>query len=801
MIMDLRETAKSYINAGINSLPAIVKPDEKRPLVQWTPYQYKMVRLDEVDSLFRNHYGICVVCGEISGGLEIIDFDMQGKCYEQWANQIKTVNPPLFESLVIERSQSGGLHVAYRCIGLGTRNETLAVIIETVPDDSPVARYGKTFKPKTVAGQWVIAMTGIETRCNGGICVIAPTPKYSVIQGDWTNLPTISRTERDFLIETARSFNQATLTNTAPTAPTNNLPRPHVEKRYCTEKKPWEDYHERGRENFKKLLEKHGWQFARNDKEGNERWMRPGSTRESATLFLESPVFYIHSTNCTLPANSYSLFYVFAHMEHGDDLKAATKELARLGYGEPLRTEPVELNNFLTGSPAPLQEDEPEESEHFYDDDLDDCPETFPEHLLAVPGFIGELSQFINETSYARQPVYSLAAAIAFQSLLCAHNIKDPTGIRTNPYILAVGRTSCGKNRGRVVIREIMKRLKDMPAISDWYDPTHYVANRIASAEAIGTWLSKNNGILMWLWDEVGRALDTPEHKRPANINAMITAMMILYTSAADEYDPNLRADVKNTKPAIEQPNFILYGTSTKEKMFEGFSVGNLEDGLLGRLLIFEGNDDWEDVEQEDVQPVTESIVEQAHWWFCQRANRINPATPDPKTVGVTNEAKAIFRQLQNVKTQVRKENNKIKDALWGRVVEQARQFALAYAASASHENPVVNEDAAKWACDVVVYLTKRKYNLAKKHVAGSEFDKNQKEVLRFIEEQQDGKCPCWLISAKFRKFKRWERTEILDNLLETNAIKKEEEKQEGKRKKQPVYVINRKSASTKKRK
>ena len=162
---------------------------------------------------------------------------------------------------------------------------------------------------------------------------------------------------------------------------------------------------------------------------------------------------------------------------------------------------------------------------------------------MNVPGFIGELSQFINETSTAEQPVFSLAASIAFQSLLCAHNIKDPTNIRTNPYILSVGHTSCGKNRGRVVIREIMKRLKDMPAIKDWYDPTNYVTNRIASAEGIGTWLGVNNGILMWLWDEIGKALETPEHKRSAIINAMITAMMILYTSAADEYDPNLRAD------------------------------------------------------------------------------------------------------------------------------------------------------------------------------------------------------------------------------------------------------------------
>ena len=276
--------------------------------------------------------------------------------------------------------------------------------------------------------------------------------------------------------------------------------------------------------------------------------------------------------------------------------------------------------------------------------------------------------------------------------------------------------------------------------------------------------------------------------------NPEIFPARAVYTSAADEYDPNLRADTKYTKPAIEQPNFILYGTSTKEKMFEGFSASNLEDGLLGRLLIFEGNDDWEDIEQEDVQPVTQSLIDKAHWWFCQRANRINPVTPAPKTVEVTDEAKALFRQLADTKKQIRKSKNLIKDALWGRVVEQARQLALAYAASANHENPLVDNHAAQWACDLIVYLTKRKYYLANRHIAGSEFDKNQKAVLRFIEEQPDGKCPFWKIGEKFRKFKKWERNEILDNLIETKAIRIEEGKIGGKQRKQLFYVINTKA-------
>ena len=774
----IKEVALQYIEAGLCAFPAI--RSQKRPMGKWKEYQNRFPTETEWEG-WKFADAICLVCGKISGNLLMIDFDQQGKALPDFKSKI---DPELYSRLVVEQSQSGGFHIIVR-------------------SEAPVP--GNTVLAKTPDGKVLI-----ETRGEKGIFLCAPTPGYALTQGDFQNIPVLRTVEIETLLTTAWSLDQQTTDSRqfeADTSGTTTLSvaDSHLQSAISngTGKTPMEDYNERGRDDFKRLLEKHGWRYT-GEEADNERWLRPGKNGhdkgKSASLHHTKPSFFIHSSNCTLPAGqAYSLFYVYAHMEHGSDQKSAARELVNLGYGDTLSIAPVELPEFIGGKFDNNQEDntdEPESPSCFEDDD---CHQKFPEHLLNVPGFIGELSQFINETSTAEQPVFALAASIAFQSLLCAHNIKDPTNIRTNPYILSVGRTASGKNRGRVVIREIMKRLKDMPAIEDWYDPTHYVANRIASAEAIGTYLGVNNGILMWLWDEIGRALDTPEHKRPTNINSMITAMMILYTSAADEYDPNLRAETKHTKPAIEQPNFILYGTSTKEKMFEGFSASNLEDGLLGRLLIFEGNDDWEDIEQEEVQPITQSLIDKAHWWFCQRANRINPVTPAPKTVEVTSEAKALFRQLAETKKQIRKSKNLIKDALWGRVVEQARQLALAYAASADHENPIVDNNAAQWACEMIVYLTQRKYYLANRHIAGSEFDKNQKAVLRFIEEQEDGKCPVWKIGEKFRKFKKWERHEILENLLETEAIKLKDEKQEGKRQKTPLYVINKKSTSTKK--
>ena len=184
------------------------------------------------------------------------------------------------------------------------------------------------------------------------------------------------------------------------------------------------------------------------------------------------------------------------------------------------------------------------------------------------------------------------------------------------------------------------------------------------------------------------------------------------------------------------------------------------------------------------------SIIETADWWLKKRSKNINQDIPQPIVVPVTDEAEAIFDQLYLVHDQIRSENNPIKDALWGRSIQQARQFALIYACSVNKENPVIDANAAQWAYELVTYLINRKIYIAKRHVADGDFDRRQKEVLRYI-EQCKGKCTQSILCRKFRNLKQRERAEILDNLLETNAIKKEERTLKGSQRKSAFYVLN----------
>ena len=161
--------------------------------------------------------------------------------------------------------------------------------------------------------------------------------------------------------------------------------------------------------------------------------------------------------------------------------------------------------------------------------------------------------------------------------------------------------------------------------------------------------------------------------------------------------------------------------------------------------------------------------------------------------IPVTAEAEEIFDYFFTIQEQNKKD--RIKDALWGRAAQQARQFALIYACSVNKEHPVIDTNAAKWAYELVTYLIKRKIYIAHSHVAESEFDKQQKEVLRYI-ESCGGQGSHNAFTRKFQRLEKRRRDDIIANLVDANVIKKVWQKKAGRRKETLFYVLIKKKKS-----
>lgn len=111
----LRAAALRYQACGLCVLPA--RADRKCPAVgRWGPYQKQLPTVQEVTAWFDGpQSGLCLVCGAVSGNLEMLDFDLGGEAFPAWCERVNQADAGLLDRLVIEQSPSGGWHVVYRC--------------------------------------------------------------------------------------------------------------------------------------------------------------------------------------------------------------------------------------------------------------------------------------------------------------------------------------------------------------------------------------------------------------------------------------------------------------------------------------------------------------------------------------------------------------------------------------------------------------------------------------------------------------------------------------------------------------
>jgi len=297
----LKEAAESYLKSGLAVLPA--SKAQKRPvLAGWSEYQTKLPSAGQVGLWFaQERDALCVVCGKVSGNLEVIDFDQHGELFPKWK---EAVPADLFAKLVVEQTQSGGYHAAYRCAEGINGNMKLAYGV----------REGKT-------------VTLIETRGEGGLILCAPGNGYTLIQGDYAQLPVLSNDERIMLLTAAWNLNEGNVS-----ASTEPVPPSADDSRF--EVRPGDDFNVRG--DIRKLLLKYGWSTLGVRPDGNEYWRRPGKESGEQSATLKDGIFYVFSSNAVPfeAGQGYSKFHVYTLLEHAGDFTSAASALCESGYGK-----------------------------------------------------------------------------------------------------------------------------------------------------------------------------------------------------------------------------------------------------------------------------------------------------------------------------------------------------------------------------------------------------------------------------------------------------------------------------------
>jgi hypothetical protein len=318
-----------YVRAGLSIIP--IKPDgSKSPAIkEWRSFQHRRPTEQEIYRWFDNDkgYGIAVLGGDVSGRLEIIDFDYHAaSVFPLWCEIVESLCEGLLLRVVIIKTPRG-FHIYYRC-GTIQGNQKLAQKLIEVPEGTDGARL--------IDGKWMKRETLVETRGAGGYALTVGCPPechpnwltYEARSGALTDIGTITAQERAVMHDAARTFNEYIK------ARSDNWTRATAKP---TEgNRSGDDYNSKG--DWFELLSRHGWKYVHSWK-GVTYWKRPGKNEpglSATTNYAGSNLLYVFSTNADPfdDRRGYSLFSAYTLLEHGNDFKAAAKALAAQGYGE-----------------------------------------------------------------------------------------------------------------------------------------------------------------------------------------------------------------------------------------------------------------------------------------------------------------------------------------------------------------------------------------------------------------------------------------------------------------------------------
>lgn len=325
------EGALKWWDSGM-SVVTVLADGTKRPMGSWKDFQEFRAQRRRVESWFKTtpEQGVGLICGEVSGGLEMLEIEARRMGSEYWdrieealaGQNVKDVWNELLNSGYVETTPSGGIHILYR---IGDQR---------VPGNTKIAT--------DVTGK----ITYAETRGEGGFVVVAPSggavhktgESWACIAGEVGTVPTIAWGDRVLIHEALRiALDERVL-------PTYERPTGAVYDRSQGDR-PGDAFNDDPSVTIHDILTRNGWKYLGQSR-GQDRYVHPYSsdmtTHSAVTGHKGSPNLYAWSG---LPAEDYyTKFGLLTHLEFNGDFNAAAKHLYRQGYGT--QSQPLDISDW-----------------------------------------------------------------------------------------------------------------------------------------------------------------------------------------------------------------------------------------------------------------------------------------------------------------------------------------------------------------------------------------------------------------------------------------------------------------------
>ena len=148
-----------YLDYGVN---VVAVNEKKQAIFPWKKYQSVAITKAELKEQMSDPRakGVAVICGAISGGLEVIDIDTKYETYDLWSAIKEKIPAEIYDRLHIVSTKSGGKHLYYKC--------------EEIEGNQKLAQRPPTAE-EAAANPHIKSYCIIETRGEAGYVVAPPS--------------------------------------------------------------------------------------------------------------------------------------------------------------------------------------------------------------------------------------------------------------------------------------------------------------------------------------------------------------------------------------------------------------------------------------------------------------------------------------------------------------------------------------------------------------------------------------------------------------------------------------------------
>lgn len=409
-------------------------------------------------------------------------------------------------------------------------------------------------------------------------------------------------------------------------------------------------------------------------------------------------------------------------------------------------------------------------------------PTEMPQHLLHVPGLVGEIIDYVTASARKPQRVLALATALTVVGTCGGRRYAGPTGSGTHLYALACAKSGAGKDHGLDMAARLLTSA----------DMTRHIGKgEWMSFQAVYRSLNQQPLTLNPI-DELGGFLRRINKRTSGGNEQAITAVLRTAWGKSFKMLPPPGWAGQDMEP-IWSPALSILGASTHDDFFKAIEAGDTDNGFLNRWLLFSTQD------RPAVQKPTADLFEvpapivdgmlaiykggnplmnaTMHHGRCDRPDVVAQWS-DGDDGDLNREYLAWAESLDEASDA---------ESFFARAAEQAIRLATIRAIGCDAGHPVIDRECFTWAKEVSLWCANRMLLDAREFMSENQTQSDRAKVVRAI--RINSPITHRDLLRKLTTFKTRELEEIIKGLEAAELIRAEPGPPAANNKRSKIYV------------